>query len=249
MSIKEEEEEVQGGNDNSNPDRPLDVTEIKVLSYIEQLFWEQGGIPSNEIVADKLKLTLKSVAECWKRTPFRKALIARGISFSEIETDSDILDPRQILVANLLMNPLDRRSQRQKLEEVGVTTQQFNGWMRQIPFQTYLRRRAEELFKSSHPTAYLAFIQNVERGNMEAIKMFFEMTGVYSPKTQVDVNLDGILLRVVDVLSRYLTPEQLQQAASELESALPSRTGIMEVSSSSGNEPKFLDNSSRISAL
>ncbi len=225
-----------------DPNRPLDVTEIKVLSFIEQTFWEQGGIPSNEIVKDKLGITLKRIDECWKLASFRKALIARGINFSSLEADNAILNPHQIILANFLMNTADKRSFRQKCEAASVTVQQANGWMRQIPFQNYLRKRAEELFKSTDPVAYLSLIQNIERGNMDAIKMFFEMRGIYSPKTQVDVNLDSIMMRVVEILSRFLTAEQLQAAAQELEGVLPQKS-----LASSLDEP--IDISSRPSML
>lgn len=202
-------------------ERPMDVTEIKVLSFIEQVFWEQGGVPSNEIVAGKLGVSLKRVRECWDLKSFKAALKSRGIQISTAETDSGILDPRQVILANLLMNVGDRRSLRQKLQDVSVTMQQYNAWMRQAPFQDYMRKRAEEQFKSTDPAAYMALIKNIDRGDMKALQMFFEMRGIYNPRTQVDVNLDSIMMRVVSILERFLSAEQLQQAAAELEGVLP----------------------------
>lgn len=204
-------------------DRDLEILEVKVLSYIEQCFWEQGGVPANELVASALGLSVKRVEECWNLRKFRAGIVARGINLANAEISEGILDPRQILLANLLMNTMDRRSMRQKLEECNVTQQQYNGWMRQPAFLNYMRKRAEEQFKSSDPVAYLSFLQNVERGNMEAIKMFFEMRGIYSPKITHDVNLDSIMIRVVEILTKFLTPDQLAAAASELEGVMPQR--------------------------
>ncbi len=116
----------------------LDETDIRVVAYFEQVFWETGLLATHEKVATELGLSVDRIKKCWKNPDFRQSLIARGLDLNT-EKSTRVLEPRQIMTANIILNTYDRRSVREKLELVNVTPQQFAAWKRQPAFQAYLQ--------------------------------------------------------------------------------------------------------------
>ncbi len=190
--------------------------EVKIISFIEQTFWETGFIPSNEVVAEHTGYALSTVESCYRKRLFRQALAARGIDL-EPGKSTKALTPQQIMLANVLLNIADKRSTREKLASLEVSSQQLNVWLRQPAFSDYLRKRAEEHFKASDYKAYLSLINAVEAGDQNATKFFFEMRGIYRPSVDVHVNVEAVVMRVVEVVAKHVRdPAILASIATEL---------------------------------
>lgn len=195
----------------------LSPKHISILSYIEQRFYETGLIPTTSNVANTLNLKEPDVKLAWQNERFRKALLARGLDLSRLE-DLDLLTPVQLALANLLLNIHDKTSLRQKLEVLNVTTQQYNAWMRSPGFQNYLRKRAEETFKGADSEAYLGLVKAIQGGDVKAIQLFFEMRGIYNPKVTLDINIEVVLTKVIEIISRHVTnPAILSAIATDFE--------------------------------
>lgn len=202
------------------PDNPLDTIDKRVVNYCEQIFWETGLVPTPERVSDELSISLSRVQASYRKDTFKSSLATRGIDLTP-EISGKVLDPRQILLANLLLNLHDRRSLREKLQLVKVSTQQYNAWMRQPQFIEFLRKRGEHIFKGTDHEAYLALTKAVNRGDVNALKLFFEMRGIYNPRLQIDVNIEAVMLRVVEIIAKRVTdPVTLEAIASELETVM-----------------------------
>lgn len=192
---------------------------VDVITYIEQMWWEDNGtVPTNEKVAEETGVALSTIADYWKDETFRVALSARGITFDN-RPDSKALTMKQLQVANMMMNTLDRRSMREKLKEAGILPQELAGWMRSPAFQEHLRRRGENLFQGADPAAYKGLVSAVEAGDLKAIQLFFEMRGIYNPKLQVSLDLNVIFIRIIEIISKHVTdPATLNAIAVEMES-------------------------------
>lgn len=199
--------------------KKLGDLDVRVLSYVEQAFWETGYVPTHEAVANALGVSVGSVGGTWRKPQFRQALIARGIDLKPEQNDK-ILDPKQVMLANLLLNSHDKRSVREKLEILDVSSQQYHAWMRQDAFQGYLRKRAEEMFKAADPDAYMGLVKAVGNGDVNALKLFFEMRGIYNPRVQVDVNLEAVVVKIVEVVSQFVEPSVMAQISERLEGVL-----------------------------
>jgi Ni,Fe-hydrogenase III component G len=204
--------------------------QLKIVTYIDQVFWNTGKIPTDDKIVQALNLSDKQVKAAWKVDAVRQSLIVRGVNFNT--GDEEVLTPTQIICANVLLNTLDKSTVRQRLEAVGVTTTAYQGWMQQPAFRTYLKNRAEQVFANTEPNALLGITKAVEAGDLKAIQFYLEMTGRYNPRLQIEVNVDTIINRVVDVVSRYVSPEVMERIAMDLE-------GITE----SGFKPKGLPTS------
>lgn len=205
----------------------LTDSDIRVLSYVEQLFWETGRVPSQAAVVEGLDplsslKTRNLVKKAWEKERFRKALVERGLEF---KTEEKILSPKQIVLVNMLLNVGDKKSLRQKLELLKVTMIQYNAWLRDPAFHQYLTMRTEQLFDHSDHEAYKSLIEQVMNGDVTAMKLFFEMRGIYNPRVTVDVNIETVVYRLVEVVGKHVKdPQILQAIAHEVEElGLPKR--------------------------
>lgn len=209
----------------TEPSKPaLTKLEVSILSYTEQVFWETGSLPTPEAVANELPCRVVSVREAFKNEAFQLQLASRGIDPSNLVvpgkalTLSKALSPQQIVCANVMLNLHDKRSQREKLAFLNISSQQFHAWLRNPTFQQYMNKRAEQLLSSSDWQAYRSLISNVTAGDYKSLELFFRMRGIYTPNVTVNFNIEVILQKTVEVIARYVKdPATIQAIAAELE--------------------------------
>lgn len=217
-----------GSDDVEEKPKPQSLTddEVTILSYVEQKYWETGSIPTMEKTAEALTLELSSVKKAWKKETFSNALVARGLKWDN--RGDGVLTPKQIILVNMLMSVNDGLSLRQKLAGIQVSQQQYQAWLRDPHFQNYLRMRTEQVFEIADVEVLQALQETAKNGDVQAIKLFAEMRGIYNPRTQIDINIDTVIFRVVDIVARYVKdPAIIESIASELESiSVGSRTGM-----------------------
>jgi hypothetical protein len=104
-----------------------------------------------------------------------------------------------------------------KLKVLNISTQQYTAWMNDPSFQNYLRKRAESTFKSLDPIAYKTLQEMVEGKDFNALKLFFEMRGIYNPRVDVTINVENVLQKVIEVVSKHVDPITMAAIADELE--------------------------------
>lgn len=189
----------------------LTDNEVKIVTFIDQRFWETGGLVSDEVIAETCKVSLQLVKNAWKKGDFRQALIARGVDLTP-DSSRDLLTPTQVLLANLLMNVGDKRSVREKCEMLQISTQQYTAWLRQPAFSQYLRRRAESAFAATDFQAYQSLSNLVEEGDFNGIKLFFEMRGIYNPKMQVEVNVTQVVVELIEIVAKHVQDPLILEA-------------------------------------
>ena len=193
-----------------------------MLAFMEQIFWEEGSLPTDEVIAQNLGYEKVVIASVRKRDNFKAALKKRGIEADMVDlpVGSRALNPMQIGLANIILNTHDKRTMREKLKTVNVSMQQFQAWLRQPAFRQYLQKRTEAMFEGADTIAYQNLIDAVSAGDLSAIKLFFEMRGIYNPKVQVSINVEAVIVNVVEIVSKYVTPETLHLIAGELEQVM-----------------------------
>jgi hypothetical protein len=144
----------------------------------------------------------------------------RGI---ETINSDGLVSIEQAYLVNLLLDTFDRRGIREKLKAlkdavgIEITFAQYNAWMKDPNFKKYLAKRAEIQFDSLEPVARNRIVQAVEAGNLQAIEYYFEISGIYSRRSQDLLDLRKLLAQIIDILSRHVDPQVLQAVATELE--------------------------------
>lgn len=210
----------------------LQSRDTKILAAIEEHFWLHSKMPSVDELVKKTYIDYKNVLEILETPEFRKKLVDKGIingyqaerlssylQFLEIAEQNPGLDPLQVVVANMILNTTDRRSERKKLEEAGVSPQRYAAWKNQPEFKEYLKKRAQSVFGDLDVAAHMSMSRMIADDNVQAVKLFYEMTGLYTPKSEVNVkvNVNLILVKIVEVIARHVEPEVAIKIADAIE--------------------------------
>ena len=195
---------------------------MQVLAFIEQNYYETGLLPTKEKTAEHFNISLRNLAGIFRRTDFINAFRARGLpDYKTVkQNDKGLLTPMQLAVANILLNTHDRNTLRKKLTTLGVTTTQFQAWQKQSAFQDYLRRESIARFGNADVDARLGLVKLVQDSDLNAIKYYMEVSGIYSPASTQVFDLQRILAQVLELLVKYLAPAELLAVAEQLESIL-----------------------------
>lgn len=150
---------------------------------------------------------------------YKKILRERGLVR---DPDDDTLLPEQYHAIGVFLNISDQRSWRTKLADIKVTPTQWNAWLKFPPFREYLQKRADELYSESLPVAHKALLEQVARGNVRAIKLYYDTIGFGQDKqagNSQDVRM--LIARLVEVIQRHVKePEALQAIARDFETVV-----------------------------
>lgn len=216
--------------------RRLTNVERVIVDYCEQEFLANGVLPDSTAIWDYLNAHHAKLAReaDWPQSP-----VAIVTSLAQ-ESDTDDysvtvalknrgIDPNdqipgrgltsiQLAAINVLMDFADKRSTKAKLNELGVSTAQYSAWLRNPQFQAYSRNRAESLLGDHSHAAHIALMQNIERGDLNSIKLYYEMIGRWSTKAAGEVNIEFLMIRILETLQRHLAtdPDKLMAIAADL---------------------------------
>jgi hypothetical protein len=189
----------------------LSKEQYGLLLYVEQHYWRTSSIPVfNEAVCPK-----QLWDDSFSDGRFLDALAARGLPEHLLRPDTgvgfQVLTEQQMAVANVLLDVLDSRSRIKKLTEMGISTQQYNLWLRDPVYRQYCLDRAESLLIENQPVAHMSLINRVSQGDLGAVKYFNAMTGRYREreKAAVEINTTNVfgstqLIQIVEIIQRHV---------------------------------------------
>lgn len=189
---------------------PLTDIEIKALDVIET-HWHQYDLwPDLEYI--KREVPGFSETRAYIKDRFLNALRNRGLPGPPVEKKyldrlgedaedaHERFSPSQIAVVVVLTDFYDQRSDQAKLRALGVTTTQFNGWMRNKDFKAFFNGMSRKHFAESDHIARKGLISGMEKGDLAAIKYFNELTGE-SPEER---NVQVLLSRIVEAIQLHV---------------------------------------------
>jgi hypothetical protein len=189
----------------------LTSSDKALLAFFEQSWLLHGSLPTREVCV-KAGFGGSLFDKALKNESFKDALQRRGITLGS----TSLLTPEQLSVANIMLDIRDNRSQRKKLQECNVTTAKWEGWLRDPAFQQYIRSRAEAMLGDNLHESHLALLDRVRSGDISAIKYFNEITGRYVPSGNEKVDVNGVLMKVLEIIQRHVKePEALNNIAAD----------------------------------
>jgi hypothetical protein len=208
----------------------LTKEQYQMLLYFEQYYWKRGVLPNYEsIKADGIECDESDYWGAWTNPRFLDGLRGRGIPESCISGEGGgfegrILTEQQLTVANVMLDVLDKRSRLKKLTELGVSTAEYNQWLRNPVYRKYCLDRAESLLDENQHIAHMALVDRVSQGDLGAIKYFNSLTGRYREKSSaaVEVNVQNnygsdTLVQIVEIIQTHVKdPEVLQLIANDI---------------------------------
>ena len=102
------------------------------------------------------------------------------------------LKPKQRKVAEALCNPENNMTITELCNEYKISRQTFYNWQSDSEFKSYVEWLLKNFTDSALPRAWKEIIKKVEAGNMEAIKMLFEIKGIH--KNEISLNGSGVTI-------------------------------------------------------
>jgi hypothetical protein len=205
---------------------PLTANELTLIGYIEQRWHATGKFPRAEVLKEKFDTDIKALLA--DKETFRLALVNRGIKYPNydlIDLQLDGLSNEQVAAIITMVNWDDKRPRATKLKEMGITVVKWNGWMKEAAFVAYLQDLSSRHFQDALDKAQEGLMRSVERGDTNAIKLYMELTGRYSPGSAgqgaTADNVRVILQRVVEVIQRHVKdPEILKLIGLDFEKVM-----------------------------
>lgn len=184
----------------------------KAMPWFE-LFWHHyGRYPQNDEIMGHFKFTLEQ-CELLNLSPYWiKSCESRGIRLPEQNSLSD----KQVAAISLITNFSDRRSIPAKLAAIGVTEEQINGWYKDKEFQQELQIRTEAVLENSHAEVQASLIRQVQKGNFQAIKFYYEITGKAQSPEQIELRR-AMQILIEAVQKHVQDPETLQRIGAEIQ--------------------------------
>lgn len=190
----------------------LNQLEQRIVSYCEYNWFSGGKLPTPEELREKFSLTPRKLNEILTDEKVVKSFEARGIP----AVAGRDLTPEQITAIQVMLDPLDGRSYKKRLMDMGLTTKIWDGWKQNKSFKEYYAKRAEQLLGDAIPEAHAALIDRVQSGDIGALKFYYEITGRYTGNSEA-LDVRSIINRIFEIIATHVQDsEQLMAIAHDL---------------------------------
>ena len=202
------------------PTKPFDFRK-EAITFIETFYFKHNCLPNkadfaNNFIPRHLPKTDQEFQEVL--LDLSESLENRGIPI--YDTPLTYLEPHFVLAVNLITNPYDKRNIPAKLKEAGLTTKQWNGFLRKPIHQEYYKERVNQIFdEDTQLNAKLALQRLIEAGDLQAIKHFHELQNIYRPQNNGNQQILVILQAIMEILSMHVSPEILGRVAQDIKSS------------------------------
>lgn len=188
------------------------------LASVEQL------IELIDTYSTKPRTTKPIVAAVIQSEEFLNAMEISGIKWRR----SDGLTGKQHYGLMIATNPYDKRPLGIRLKEARITWAEWTAWMKNPRFERIIEQFAENALQEHMAQAHNALIAQVDRGDTNAIKFYYELTGRYRPGTQNQQDIASVLMQVVEIISKHVKdPDALAAIADEMQGVVkPEREAL-----------------------
>lgn len=207
--------------------RPLGPVELRALTYIEEYWLDRREFPAKILL--ERKIPEFNLDKALKNKTFLVALAQRGIEHRE----NGDLSAEQVAAIATITNFADRRSRNSKLTSLGITTTQWNGWLKNPAFKRLLHSVSSGSFEDELPYVQENLLRAVGRGDTNAIKFYMEVTGRFKAGSVTEQNLLKTISLLVESIQRHVRdPEVYGRIAADWDRILagqsaPSRAPVV----------------------
>lgn len=191
-------------------EEPLTPEEVMQIPFIETFWNKNGFFPPKSKLLDR---GIEDPERTYKKSAFIKAMENRGIIIGATEGRSPVDFSKAQLAAIMVMSDyLDKRSAHAKMRNLGLSTTQWNAWMKDKTFREYFHELTSKNFEEAISVIKVGLAKRAEEGNVDAIKYYYEVTGRSNNGGQTNQNLRLIITRLVEVLQRRISDPELLAA-------------------------------------
>lgn len=210
---------------------PISDFEDNLITFLHQQYSLTGSILSAEKAYQDYGIPVPKYKSALENPDVRRALSERGIVFERFDVDdwtSKSLTPTQLVVANSLLDLTDTRTNKKKLQDLDVSTQTYNAWLKDPVFKDYIHKRAQQMIGENEHEVDLALLDRVRSGDLKAIAYYNEMTGRFVPQratSSMQVDPVNLVTKILEIITEEVSdPKELMNISNRLKSMIAART-------------------------
>lgn len=223
-----------------NPPPKMTEEQLQFVTFIHQHHSLTGELMSQEYAGKEYGFSPPKYQRYMNLEVVKAALQERGIELAryidqpdENKWLSSSLTPDQLLVANTMLDLIDTRSEKKKLQDLGISTSKYQQWLKDPVFSTYLRERAESMIAGElQHDALLALGDKVRSGDINAIKYYHEFTNRFIPVANrgagtngATADIQGLLVRIIEIITDEVDdPLAITRIADRFKTLMTART-------------------------
>lgn len=187
----------------------------KVLPWVETYWHNHKRYPSDTELCTRFGFDHFDLQRLHSSKFYDECLRVRGIT-----RIAGQLTDKQVAAVSLVTNFSDTRPTAAKLAAIGVTPEEYNGWLSNPAFKNELTVRADDILDNVYPEAQAALAKKVKTGDIQALKFYYEITGrAQSPET---VNMKLTMVRLIEAVQKHVKdPKVLEAIANEINAVAP----------------------------
>ena len=191
----------------------LTKKEKELIDFYELQWFLRHNVPTIDEVAKQIDQTQVSVNYYLTRPKVKEALNKRGIPWQQ-HSQSE-LTSQQIATAIVMMNFVDKRSNNEKLDQLGISESQYYAWLNDPQFKNLINTLKDQNLTNIDATAITELTKKVHNGDWPAVKFYLETTGAMQSTDQPQSEQQ--LKMIVEIIQRHVKdPEVMMAIASDL---------------------------------
>lgn len=197
--------------------QPMTPDMVQALNQIEQ-DWNAKGkfkVPSGfdmEAALDN---------ESFMRGIRNRGIVIPEHFMADLDTPVGYLSREQSAAVLTMLNFDDKRTRAKKLADLGISTAKWNGWMKDPKFKDYYLGLAEKQFSDALPVAQESLLKAMEKGSVEGVKYYMELTGRHTGDSAGMHNLKVIIAKLVESIQMHVKdPVALEAIGNDFDAIL-----------------------------
>lgn len=218
----------------NTPVKPAQITDneiykeltINIVTQLELKYWIDGEYPEQHELEEKFGLTGNSLQLITPK--INEILETRGLPpveyystlISNAKKSVPDLDPYFVAACGLICDTFDKRARAVKLKAVGLTTKKFTAFLQKPAYFNYYQLRVAKAFAGTNESAKLSLSRNVEAGDLQSIKYYWEVTGQHDPNKEIKVNVQKLILLFMEILARHVPTNVIDAVSRDFDTAI-----------------------------
>lgn len=189
-------------------DAPLTSIDLRVINWVEEFWHRNNRFPLetdwNRKIGEVPNLIDYSFEEALQNVTFRRSLKERGIKVPSTSSGDWGLSKDQIAAIVTVVNFEDNRTRAQKLRELGISTTKWAGWMKSKEFVEFLQEMTATNLKNSLHVANEGMLKAMDRGDVNAIKFFYELTERHGGSIGAIENVRLLISKILEAVQFHI---------------------------------------------
>ena len=156
-------------------------------------------VPTVEEIKKYCSCSFASISKVISTPEFKEVMGIRGFPFDQVA-----ISPEQVFAVGIITNPTNRKPLSSKLKTCGISYATYRAWLKQPHFAQYITKISEDMLGEHVADVHTRVLEKATGGDIQAIKLYYELTGRHDPQRQQMVDLNGIIGLLLEVITRYV---------------------------------------------